>query len=37
MFSVNSAGTLSLGSGIVSKGHLRLLNASRAMSLVSGR
>jgi len=37
MFSVNSAGTLSLGSGIVLNRHLRLLNASGAMSSVSGR
>jgi len=37
MFSVNSAGTLSFGSGIVSNGHLRLLKASGEMSSVSGR
>jgi len=37
MFSVNSAGTLSLGSGIVLNGHLRLLNALGEMSSVLGR
>ena len=37
MFSVNLAGTLSLGSGIVLNGHLRLLRASGEMLLVLGR